>query len=127
MTEPPIPDGVLVQSVRVDGEGDEAGWRVWADGRHEGRPAGGDWIAAPTLDEGAMAALRAVLDDTDFEAMAGVHHPDVARDDADATLWLQVARPGGPRSVALVGGARLDALDALIARLMPILSGGALP
>jgi hypothetical protein len=122
---PPLPDGVLVQSTSVNDEGEEAGWRVWADGRHEGRRAGAGWIAGPRLGAAALDELRAVLDEPALEAMAGVHEPSVETEHS-STLWLQVTRPGGPLTVALVGGARLDALDRLTARLMPILSGGAI-
>ena len=125
MDAPPLPAGVLVQSTRVDDEGEEAGWRVWDDGRNEGRRAGGDWIAGPRLGDEDLARLRAVLDDPALDAMEGVHGPP-AETEHCGTLWLQIARPGRPLTAALLGGARLDALDRLTERLAPILSGGAL-
>lgn len=127
MEAPPLPDGVLVQSVYVDEEGGEAGWRVWSDGRHEGRRAGGDWIPGPTIDAAGMDALRAILDDAGLDAMGGIHRPEAATEH-ESVLWFQVARPGAaPVTIGLMDAATLPALDALVARLAPVLSGGAVP
>jgi hypothetical protein len=125
---PPLPDGVLVQSIYEDAEGEQAGWRVWRDGRHEGRRADDEgWTAGPTIDAAGVDELRAILDDADLDAMAGVHRPE-GETEHESTLWFQVARSDGTTAtVALTGGASLPALDALIARLTPILSGGAAP
>lgn len=43
-----------------------------------------------------------------------------------SALWFQVARRDGVVTVALLDGARLESLERLTARLLPILSGGAL-
>ncbi len=126
MDPPPLPDGVLVQSTYVDSEGQEAGWRVWADGRHEGRRAAEDWQAGPAIDAAGMDEIARILDDEDVSAMEGVHRRDTETEHT-STHWFQVAREGGPPvTVALVDGARLDGLDRLVARLAPVLSGGAL-
>lgn len=127
MEAPALPDGVLLQSVYIDAEGEEAGWRVWSDGRHEGRRAGGDWIAAPPIDAGGLDEIARILDDADLAAMDGVHRPDAETQHGSA-LWFQVARPDGPPvTVGLMDDASLPALDALVARLTPILSGGMAP
>jgi hypothetical protein len=123
---PPLPDGVLIQSVVVDDRGREGGWRVWSDGRHEGRAAGEeDWQAGPPLDAAGMDEIAAILDDADLAAMEGIHRREVATEHESA-LWFQVARPGAPPvTVGLLDGAPLEALDRLVARLAPVLSGGA--
>ena len=126
MDPPPLPDGVLIQSTYVDSEGREAGWRVWADGRHEGRRAGEDWQAGPAIDAGGMDEIARILDDEDLAAMEGVHRRDTETEHESA-LWFQIARAGAPPvTVGLMDGARLEALDRLVARLAPVLSGGAL-
>jgi hypothetical protein len=101
---------------------------VWSDGRHEGRRADDDdWTAGPAIDAAGMDALRAILDDADIGAMAGVHRPE-GETEHESALWFQVARPGAaPVTVGLLDGASLPALDALVARLTPVLSGGAAP
>lgn len=125
MEPPPLPDGVVIQSIRVDEEGEQAGWRVWADGRHEGRRAGEDWRPAARIDGGGMRRLAAILDDADLAAMQGVHRREAATEHESA-LWFQIARPGAaPVTVTLLDGARLPALDRLVERLAPTLSGGA--
>ena len=121
MDAPALPDGVLIQSTYVNPEGEEAGWRVWADGRHEGRRAGGAWITGPALDGAHMQELRAILDAAGLEEIAGVHEPPEPPDEP-GTLYVQVARPSGPVTVTVVGGARVPALDRLTERLAPILA-----
>jgi hypothetical protein len=125
---PALPAGVLIQSVAVDDRGREGGWRVWSDGRHEGRAAGeADWRAGPSIDAAGMDEIAAILDDADLAAMAGIHRPE-ARTEHGGALWFQVARPdAAPVTVGLLDGATLDGLERLIARLAPLLSGGAVP
>ncbi len=125
MDPPPLPDGVLIQSTYVDSEGREAGWRVWADGRHEGRRAGEGWQAGPTIDAAGMDEIARILDEEDVAGIQGVHRRDIETEHT-STLWLQIARGGRPVTVARVDGARLEGLDRLVARLAPVLSGGAL-
>ena len=127
MDPPPLTDGVLIQSTYVDSEGRESGWRLWADGRHEGRRAGEDWIAGPAVDARGLEEIASILGDTDLGAMDGVHRPE-AETEHESAHWFQVARPGAaPVTVGLMDGARLAALDRLVARLTPVLSGGAVP
>src|SRR5262249_13466674 len=114
-------DGVLIQSTYVSPEGEEAGWRVWADGRHEGRRPGGPWTPGAALDGSHIEEVRAILDGAGLEEIAGVHEPQ-APPDEPGTLYFQVARPGGPVTVTVVGGARVPALDRLTERLAPILA-----
>jgi hypothetical protein len=123
---PPMPSGVLVQSVYVTDEGEQSGWRVWADGRHESRRDGTAWQAVSTLDDEHLAAVREALDDGRLEQMAGMHRAgDGPRQ--DAALWFQAVSHGRRQTVTLVGGARLDALEALTAKLVEALAGPDFP
>jgi hypothetical protein len=122
MAAPEMPDGVLVQSTNVSDEGERAGWRVWADGRHEGRRVGEEWVAAPPIDPARMSELRAILADPAVDALAG-RHEAAARSEHGSTLWFQVARPGGPVTVEVMDGAQVPELEALHGRLLPVLSG----
>lgn len=124
-TPPPPPAGVLVQSVYTTGEGVASGWRVWEDGRHESRRDGGDWEEVGRLDPGAVDALRAALAGAGLPAVAGGHRPPDARPGGGA-LWFQAVLPEGPVAVGLLAGAASPPLEALMERLVPILSGGAL-
>jgi hypothetical protein len=123
---PPMPPGLLVQSTYVTEEGEQSGWRVWEDGRHESRRAGAPWQLVSTLDAEHLASIRAALDGGGLEQMAGVHRSgDDSRE--GATLWFQALSGGRPQTVALVRGARLDALDALTAKLVAALAGPDFP
>ena len=121
-----MPSGLLVQSVYVSDEGGESGWRVWEDGRHESRQAGAPWELVSTLDAEQLAAIRDALDAGGLDEMAGVHR---AGDDTPqhAALWFQAVSRGEPKTVALLGGARLAALDALNAELVAALAGPDFP
>lgn len=122
MAAPEMPEGVLVQLTNVSDEGEAAGWRVWADGRHEGRRVGEQWVAAPPIDTARMGKLRAILADPAVDALAGRHEAPASREHG-STLWFQVARPGGPVTVEALDGARVPGLEALHGRLLPILAG----
>ena len=121
-----MPSGLLVQSVYVSDEGGVSGWRVWEDGRHESRQAGAPWELVSTLDAEQLAAIRDALDAGGLDEMAGVHR---AGDDTPqhAALWFQAVSRGEPKTVALLGGARLAALDALTAELVAALAGPDFP
>ncbi len=123
---PPMPPGLLVQSTYVTEEGEQSGWRVWEDGRHESRRTGAPWELDSTLDAEHLASVRAALDSGGLEQMAGVHRRrDGSRE--GAALWFQALSRGRPQTVALVGGARLDALDVLTAKLVAALAGPDFP
>ena len=121
-----MPSGLLVQSVYVSDEGGESGWRVWEDGRHESRQAGAPWELVSTLDGEQLAAIRDALDAGGLDEMAGIHR---AGDETPqhAALWFQAVSGGEPKTVALLGGARLAALDALTAELVTALAGPDFP
>lgn len=118
---PDVPDGVLVQSVRVDEEGVESGWRVWADGRHESRRDGAPWEEVGVLGPERVAALRAALDEAPLPEIAGVHRP-AGRTFHAGALWFHAARSEGPATVVLVGGVRCEPLERLTGRMLPILA-----
>jgi hypothetical protein len=121
---PDLPEGVIVQSVYATEEGTRSGWRVWDDGRQESRRDDSEWRPGPPLDAAAVADLRAALAEADLPAFAGVHGTPGGRH--AGTLWFTAALPEGPATVTLHGAARLEPLERLTERLVPILSGGAL-
>jgi hypothetical protein len=124
MDPPPLPDGVLVQSTYIDSEGREAGWRVWDDGRHEGRRAGEGWEAGPPIGARGIDEIRSILADADGAALDGLHRPETETEH-ESVHWFQIARGDGPPVTAgLLDGARVEALDRLVARLTPVLTGG---
>jgi hypothetical protein len=112
---PPVPAGVLVQVLNVDAEGVEAGYRIYADGRYESRPAGKSWSQGERLSAARLERARAAIADAGLPALPAVTRLEGVRGDG-RVLWAQSPEA----SVAVVGPARQPALEALSARLVAI-------
>jgi len=118
---PPLPPGVLVQALYVTDRGGEAGWRLRDDGRYESRPHGEDWRTVATLDPDRLAAARAAVAEAGLEGVSEINAPpDLG--EGEAVLWLQAALPGGTRSIAVVGHARVPEVDALSGRITALVT-----
>lgn len=117
MTEPEVPDGVLVQSVVVHDDGERAGYRIFGDGRYETLPRGGGWREGERLDADRLARVRAALASEPLEELAGRYEGE-SGESGPNVLWVQVARPGGGvRTVSVVGDRRVPELERLSAAL----------
>jgi len=116
--EPPpaVPDGVLVQSVVVHGDGERAGYRIYDDGRYQTLPRGGDWVDGAALDHDRLERVERAIEAEPFDDLAGRYEGAVGEGEPNV-LWLQVARGGGVRSVSVVGDRRVPALERLTASL----------
>jgi hypothetical protein len=113
---------VLVQALYVTDRGGEAGWRLRDDGRYESRRRGEDWRPVTTLDPERLLAARAAVADAGLEGVPEINAPpDLG--EGEAVLWLQAALPGGTRSVAVVGHARVPEVDRLSSRITDLAAG----
>jgi hypothetical protein len=112
--EPAVPDGVLVQSVVVNDDGERAGYRIFADGRYQTLPRRGEWTDGERLGDDRLARVRAALDAEPLDDLAGRYEGDTGEN----VLWLQVARTGGGvRTVSVVGDKRVPELERFSAAL----------
>jgi len=118
-TAPAIPEGLLLQFLRVDAEGEEAGYRIYADGRYETRAAGKPWVQGNPLNVDQLEDARAALADAALDTLPAVSELPGVRHDG-RVLWVQAVLEGAEQSVALVGPASQPAIHALSARLVAL-------
>ena len=116
--EPPpaVPDGVLVQSLVVHGDGERAGYRIYADGRYQTLPRGGDWVDGVPLDRDRLERVERAIEAEPFGDLAGRYEGTVGEGEPNV-LWLQVAQGGTVRTVSVVGDRRVPELERLTALL----------
>jgi hypothetical protein len=116
--EPPpaVPDGVLVQSLVVHGDGERAGYRIYADGRYQTLPRGGDWVDGVPLDRDRLERVERAIDAEPFGDLAGRYEGTVGEGEPNV-LWLQVAHGGTVRTVSVVGDRRVPEIERLTALL----------
>ena len=125
--EPPeAPPGTLLQSLLVDDDGEVAGYRIDGDGRYWSRRRGEDWTEGPRLTVEEVARAARAIDESGVDALEARYEEPVG-EEAPSTLWVQAARPGGLRTVAVVGGRRGPALERLTAALTDIFRKRAAP
>jgi hypothetical protein len=114
---PAVPDGVLVQSIVVDDEGDRAGYRIFADGRYQTLLRDRGWIDGAPLDRARLEAVERAIAEVPVDSLAG-RYEGSAGDGEPQVLWMQVAREGGDvRTVSVVGDRRVPELERLTALL----------
>lgn len=119
-----MPPGTLVQSLLIDDDGETAGYRIGSDGSYRSRAKGASWTEGRRLSPQQVDAVERAIADSGFDDLQDRYEQPVY-DETPATLWFQAARPEGVRTVAVVGGHPVPALERLTARLTQILRPGA--
>jgi hypothetical protein len=117
---PLVPEGVILQSIVTSEACDEAGYRIYADGRHESRACGNEksWKVTTTLSADELSRVREAIARTKIAALArGYGAPRPASD--ETTSWIQI-RGEANHDVAVRGGCRIAALEALGSELLAI-------
>jgi hypothetical protein len=113
---PAVPDGVLVQSLVVHGDGDRAGYRIYGDGRYQTLARGCEWVDGAPLDPSALERVERALDASPLDDLAG-RYEGTSGEGEPNVLWMQVACGGAVRTVSVVGDRRVPELEHLTARL----------
>jgi len=119
MRPPAAPPDTLVQSLLVDPEGTTAGYRISSGGGYHSRTRERGWSEGRRLTPEQVAAIERAIGDSGFDALED-RYERRSHEHEPSTLWFQVARPEGLRTVEVVGGARVPALERLTARLTEI-------
>ena len=120
-TPPAVPDGVLVQSIVVDEQGDSAGYRIFRDGRYQSLARSDGWIDGTPLDPARVEAVERAIGEAPLDDLAGRYEGEVG-DGEPQVLWMQVARGDAMRTVSVVGARRVPELEQLTAALVAAFS-----
>ena len=94
-TPPAVPDGVLVQSIVVDDHGEQAGYRIFGDGRYQTLLRDGGWVDGAPLDRARLEAVERALEAAPVDGLAG-RYEGAAGDGEPQVLWVQVAQRRAP-------------------------------
>jgi hypothetical protein len=110
---PAVPEGVIVQSLVVHGDGERAGYRIYGDGRYQTLARGaGEWVDGPSLDRSRLERVERALDAERLDDLAG-RYEGASGEGEPNVLWMQVAHGGPVRSVSVVGDRRVPELARL--------------
>jgi hypothetical protein len=120
-TPPEVPDGVLVQSIAIDEQGDAAGYRIFRDGRYQSLARSDGWVDRTPLDPARVEAVERAIGDAPLDDLAGRYEGEVGDGDPQV-LWMQVARGDSVRTVSVVGARRVPELEQLTAALVAAFS-----
>jgi hypothetical protein len=120
---PPMPQEALLQSLARDHEGELAGYRIDRNGRYLTHPRGGEWAEDRVLGPREMAAVRRAIESSGIDALEDRYEGEVYEEPA-TVLWMQVALPGGTKTVTVVGTCRVAALERLTADLVEVFRAG---
>jgi hypothetical protein len=115
-TPPEVPEGVLVQSIVVDEQGEPAGYRIFGDGRYQSLVRSDGWVDQAPLDASRVQAVERAIEDAPLDDLAGRYEGAVG-DGEPQVLWVQVARAGSVRTVSVIGDRRVPELEQLTAAL----------
>jgi hypothetical protein len=121
-TPPEVPEGVLVQSIVVDEQGDPAGYRIFGDGRYQSLLRDRGWVDQAPLDAARLEAVERAVAGAPLDDLAGRYEGAVG-DGEPQVLWMQVARGESVRTVSVVGERRVPELEQLTAALLAAFRG----
>jgi hypothetical protein len=120
---PSLPPQGLLQSLTRDHEGRLAGYRIDGDGRYLTHPRGQGWLEDRILGPDQMDAVRRVIESSGLDGLRDLYQGEVQEEPA-TVLWVQVFRPGGIRTVTVVGDCRVPELERLTEGLVEVFRTG---
>ena len=114
---PEMPQGVILQSVLVNDEGESSGYRIYDDGRYETKTVQEPWSFGEPLTEQQVEAVKASIAETRFDRL-GEHYQPVEVSPSSNTLWMQVNDAGERFDVEMVGSCEVPAITTLTAQIV---------
>ena len=113
---PAVPEGVIVQSLVVHGDGERAGYRIYGDGRYQTLARGSEWVDGARLGRSRLERVERALEAEPLDDLPGRYEGTLGEGEPNV-LWIQVAHAGAVRSVSVVGDRRVPELERLTALL----------
>ncbi len=116
---PEMPQGVLLQSILINDEGETGGYRIYDDGRYETKAVQGAWSYADPLTEEQVEAVKASIAEARFDRLSERYQPEQMSESAN-TLWMQVDDAGERFHVELVDSCEVPAITALSGKIVDL-------
>lgn len=117
---PPIPEGVIIQSVTIENGQEKSGYRLFFDGRYQSMPYGrNEWIFLENLSEVRLDSLEKLIEETDF----GHLKPYYAGNNTDSRqlyTWIQCRHSGKEYNIRIDNGAVSPDIDVFNQKLIAI-------
>lgn len=116
---PEMPQGIILQSVLVNDEGESSGYRIYDDGRYETKTVQEPWSFGEPLTEQQVEAVKASIAETRFDRLREHYQPDEVSPSSN-TLWMQVNDAGERFDVEMVGSCEVPAITTLTAQIVEL-------
>lgn len=118
MQAPAFPADLLFQSIQINDDGEQAGYRIYSDGRYASCPAHGSWTPGEPLTSTQLAAVHRVLAEAQLDRLNQLYRAKGRA--AQHILWTQARVDGQAIEIAQVGRTPVAAIDRLSARMLEI-------
>lgn len=117
--KPEMPQGVLLQSVLINDEGETSGYRIYDDGRYETKTVLDPWSFGEPLTEDQVEAVKASIAEARFDRLHEHYQPEKLSSSPN-TLWMQVNDAGERFDVEIVGSCEVPAITSLSAQIVEL-------
>jgi hypothetical protein len=123
--QPELPKDLLLQVQVFDAHGRPAGYRIFRDGRYEGRSAESDWTSGAAMTPAQLDAIRSAMQVAQSDRLHDRYEPVSRTGDAEqSTVQLDFALDRGPRRIAVVRPCQVPELDGFVRRMAEIFKQG---
>lgn len=116
---PDMPQGVLLQSMLINVEGETSGYRIYEDGRYESKTVQEPWSFGEPLTEDQVETVKAIIAEAQFDRLSERYEPDEQIPDAN-TLWMQVNDAGERYNVEMVASCEVPVITNLSAQIVEL-------
>ena len=116
---PDMPQGVILQSILIDVEGETSGYRIYEDGRYESKTALDSWSFGDPLAEDQVQTVKSIIAEARFDRLSEHYEPEGQLPDVN-TLWMQVNDAGNRFDVEMVGSCEVPAIARLSEQIVEL-------
>ena len=118
MNPPDLPEDVLFQSQIIGDNNQDAGYRIYNDGRYFSRRVGQSWQAQADLTSGQLERVRTAIAEAGFEGLDPVYRAQGRVE--DRVLWTQARIGSKAYHVAIIGRVQVPAIEELTQKLVAL-------
>jgi hypothetical protein len=118
MNPPDLPEDVLFQSQIIGDNNQDAGYRIFIDGRYFSRRAGQPWQEQDRLTQEQLRQGQAAIVAAGFENLDPVYRATGRVE--DRVLWTQARIGSKTYHVAIIGKVQVPAIESLTQKLVAL-------